>query len=1056
MSIDVDRLRAEIEADPSRAEAGLARFDASMSRAARDRHADIEVDTLGAMSDLARMEPLIDYATRDREINVSVNRSMIDRATNAVGAFGSAVTRAGAAAAGSAAEGFGFLSRRIMDTGDAASKTTTQMGSTGMSKAMFASTMAASVLAGGIQGLVLAMASLAASLPLILGLLSALPGLFGAIGAGALVLVGALQPLVGLLGAVMPLLAGAGVVLGTLAAAIIPVVQGVTAYKDAQEDAGKQTEALAGKQDVLRGKQDALVNSNRAVADSHRAVAAATRQVAQAERALADARKALREGPRDAREALEDQHLRTRQAILSERRAVLALEDAQKNLAKAQSKTADVGYELRQQVDEFTGKTYDVAFASSEAVDATESERDARLALKQAELDLLRARDDSQDQQRLLNEMERKGIQQSDIMVERRRAVADAEYALADARRAVADAQRGVADANKRVADAQKDVTDAQKDLAKQIEQGTPAMEAWAKAQERLTPAGREFVQFISDEFLPAFGDISKAAQDSMLPGVQKGLRLWLTTFDEIEGEVRIVGKMIGDTFEEFSKFWTGPEGQQRLTRMFRNLNKVIDAGLGIITPFSKAMVAITDAASPMVTRWFDAIADSLERWSEAQNNDELEGLTDFFDRAGRFASKWWKVMKGMGSVIGEISEAVEPYAIEWLDSMAESLEKTADALGTKKGQKGLSDWIEKQLPTLDQLWETVKGIGDLLFNTSKGGKDSAFYKALDEINTNMLPELKELFEDIDQSDLLPTLTKAVTKFIDLMNNVDWDDVAKVMEITGKILMATSPVLKLLDSMDELSKANKNMVSDLETSFTVLTDGLPVAANAMIDRIQRNWGQFSGWFQRKFVDPVEDAVNWLFGFIPGASADSKGRVQSHWDGLGGWFKRKVIDPVVDWFEKLPDRIEALGRAFLMAGKVLGEKIAQGIKDRVFDIPGVDLTPEQSDKSGGTPGGGVVSGFGGGRWTGGPVEKDKAYIVGEKRPEVFVPSTSGRIMPRATPEMLSGSKDGMSAADIQRLVDAVIEKAKPDVQMTNNFEEKVDPHHVARELAWSLR
>jgi predicted nucleic acid-binding Zn-ribbon protein len=55
----------------------------------------------------------------------------------------------------------------------------------------------------------------------------------------------------------------------------------------------------------------------------------------------------------------------------------------------------------------------------------------------------------------------------------------------------------------------------------------------------------------------------------------------------------------------------------------------------------------------------------------------------------------------------------------------------------------------------------------------------------------------------------------------------------------------------------------------------------------------------------------------------------------------------------------------------------------------------------SKVKGGGSGGGTAQSFGNlpGREFGGPVSKGQAYIVGEKRPEIFVPSTSGIIIPQ---------------------------------------------------------
>ena len=56
---------------------------------------------------------------------------------------------------------------------------------------------------------------------------------------------------------------------------------------------------------------------------------------------------------------------------------------------------------------------------------------------------------------------------------------------------------------------------------------------------------------------------------------------------------------------------------------------------------------------------------------------------------------------------------------------------------------------------------------------------------------------------------------------------------------------------------------------------------------------------------------------------------------------------------------------------------------------------------------------VSSVFGGALATGGPVSPGKAYIVGEKRPELFVPNASGRVLPRV-PEPPEAPKMGSFA------------------------------------------
>jgi len=60
--------------------------------------------------------------------------------------------------------------------------------------------------------------------------------------------------------------------------------------------------------------------------------------------------------------------------------------------------------------------------------------------------------------------------------------------------------------------------------------------------------------------------------------------------------------------------------------------------------------------------------------------------------------------------------------------------------------------------------------------------------------------------------------------------------------------------------------------------------------------------------------------------------------------------------------------------------------------------------------------GVIGGISGGREKGGPVEAGKSYIVGEKRPEVFVPNTNGYIVPNtAMMNTKSGSVSNVTVA-----------------------------------------
>ncbi|MBD3847110.1 hypothetical protein IED13_15480 [Bosea sp. SSUT16] len=68
-------------------------------------------------------------------------------------------------------------------------------------------------------------------------------------------------------------------------------------------------------------------------------------------------------------------------------------------------------------------------------------------------------------------------------------------------------------------------------------------------------------------------------------------------------------------------------------------------------------------------------------------------------------------------------------------------------------------------------------------------------------------------------------------------------------------------------------------------------------------------------------------------------------------------------------------------------------------------------------------GGLLGSFGGARAGGGPVSPGKAYVVGEKRPELFVPNSAGRIVPRVPDAVMpggGGSGSTISYADQRQI------------------------------------
>ncbi len=130
-----------------------------------------------------------------------------------------------------------------------------------------------------------------------------------------------------------------------------------------------------------------------------------------------------------------------------------------------------------------------------------------------------------------------------------------------------------------------------------------------------------------------------------------------------------------------------------------------------------------------------------------------------------------------------------------------------------------------------------------------------------------------------------------------------------------------------------------------------------------------------------------------------------------------------IESISDAISGAIVRGESLGDAFKnVLAQIASDILSSNIKNLLTDL----LTPGGSSGGGGGLLGGLLGGgggsgflngiFGGFRASGGPVKAGVPYVVGEKRPELFVPNTSGTILP-SVPQGISGGNQGQSAPNI---------------------------------------
>lgn len=758
MSVTVERLVAEIEADPSGAIRGLGKLETALASTTRDRHANVDVDTGSAMAQAAKLGTNLDATARDRSINLDVDTGS---ALAQITALNAALTLATqdrnikidvdhnslSSLGADAMSASGSLGSLGASAGEAGGK----MGSMGSSL-------------GSLSGAIVPMIGMVGVFG---SLLALLPGAFAAAATGAGVLFAALAPLVGLLGALPVVLGAAGAGLAAVALVAAPLMNAFSAMGAAGQQAGQQADDLARRQRELAAAQRALTE--------------ATIGVARAERELADARENLANAPAEARGALADQRMAVRAAILSERQAVMSLQQAQMNLNSIQNKNSDSTKNLIKQTDEFTGKVYDVAFASADAQQTAMDEKAARLQLAQAELAVAQAKDNTGDSQKKLTEMEKKGIKNSDVVVSARERLVDAQFRVVSAHDAVAAATERIADAQEKLTKGTADQSAATRNLA--------------SAMGALTPEGQRFVRFLYDEFRPALSDISKQVQKAMIPGLQAGFESILSMKGEIGNGLAGFGKVIGDDFGRFFEYWARGANKKRLTGMFDGLIDVTDNLLKLMTPLSDVIVSITEAATPMVNLLTNQMIKGLKDLADWMQTDNGKNKTkQFFDDAAKFTGLWMDVLGPITGILSSIAEAAKPLAETWLKDMAEHFQSIDDNLNTSSGLASLTSYFEDALPVLK---ETSGLLGDVMDVLTGGDMNTILLRTLKAVRAQ-IPKIENLMSSLADSDVLPNLVDLMGNFVDVMSAVPWSYIGQGIGLISGALGFVADILKVL------------------------------------------------------------------------------------------------------------------------------------------------------------------------------------------------------------------------------------------------------------------
>ncbi|MFI6986022.1 transglycosylase SLT domain-containing protein [Embleya sp. NPDC050154] len=462
-----------------------------------------------------------------------------------------------------------------------------------------------------------------------------------AVAIGGLVAVAA--SLLPALGAIAPALGGIAAIAGVAILAFKGVGGALSAYKAAQEDAGKSGAALAStelsNERAIRGAQQGIADARRAAADAavaaNRQVEGAQRQYAAAVRDEEAAQVGVAEARREALAQLQALDKQVSRASLSQESAALRVREAEEALEKIRldSKASDL---------------------QKERADLTR-----RQAIADLEDQKTRTKELADQQAAAAKLGTTRAVEASKVVVDAKAREAAAAEKVVDAQRALSVAQENSARTQERgieqVSRAVQSLADTQAQqaaaAAAQADQGKSAADKYAEALGKLSPAGRALVEQLI-AMKPLLDDLGKAAQSTMLPGITAILGQITAMGPAITTVVGQFGTALGGFATSFADLM----GTDRFQAQFKT---IMDLSAGFTNQVLQSIIPLTDAfgafgaaSGPTVK----ALADGFSGLLGLGLPQFFQALTPGIGGAGQVLAGLFDVINGLLPIFGQLA----------------------------------------------------------------------------------------------------------------------------------------------------------------------------------------------------------------------------------------------------------------------------------------------------------------------------------------------------------------------------------------------------------------
>lgn len=510
----------------------------------------------------------------------------------------------------------------------------------------------------------------------------------------------------------------------------------------------------------LAAAREAAAEAEQRAADALRGSERALRNYNKAQERTLDAINNLNEARERARERIQQLRFETEGAAISERQARLSFERARDSLQAVQDLPPN-----------------------------SRARQEAELAFAEADLNLRRAIDRNSDLKKEEDAATRAGVEGSDEVVSAKKAIEDATQAEVDAQYEAARAYLAAAKARQAADKAAQDASaggavqqQIDADIAKAREQLKDALEdledarnsggasQLQKALEGLSPAARDFVIYMRS-IKKEFNVLRDAAATGFFPLLRTSIELVRGRLDDLAPMFESTGKSAGTASQSIAGAFTETQTFGNIQTIWENNNRLIEIFGRTIANLVRGISALLVAAGPLTERFARFIETVTGQWATRLNND-IEGQTERFNRAGEIASRLGGIIGNLGRIFGEIGEIVMgpggagESILTFFEQGTVGLLNFLNAGSPDGGNGSLVETFRIATENGLKLLEIIGDVIVILFNLGAGEGFTEFLTSLD----GAVEQFGAMGEEIDKA--LPEFGEFIEQFAILTRNL--------------------------------------------------------------------------------------------------------------------------------------------------------------------------------------------------------------------------------------------------------------------------------------------